>query len=207
VEGDTIESLISQPYPLSQEEAVHLQTMLYEEGHYELSDSEFTKFADGSPMRVEPNGIIGANTILGIAEHIADNNNNAVLQNPQILEHMWGQAGHWSETQRRIAESSVGYETLTDNLTDAAYEDGASQLTIYRAQYMLRAGAFYSGEPDGGRGKWMDQAVEEYRSEMHGSLLNEGWKQGGQERTEFASLDNTNDTPANTLDVDVPKVT
>ena len=207
VEGDTIESLVSQPYPLSHEEAVHLQTMLHEAGHYKLGDNEFTKFADGSPMRVHPNGIIGAQTILGVADYIAENNSETVLQNPQILEHMWGQSGHWGETQRRIAETSVGYETLTDSLTDAAMEEGASQLTIYRAQYMLRAGAFYGGEPDGGVGQWMRDAVEEYRSETHGSLLNQDWKTGGQEPTQHASADLDVKTPASVLDVDEPIIT
>ena len=206
VEGKTIESLISQPYPLSREETVHLQTMLYEAGHYKLSDSEFTKFADGSPMRVHPNGIVGAQTILGVADYIAENNNGAVLQNPQILRHMWGQSGHWGETQRRIAESSTGYEALTDSLTDAAMEEGASQLLIYRAQYMLRAGAFYNTEPDGGVGRWMREAVEEYRSEMHGSLQRD-WKNGGEEPTQYAAADLTDDTPKDVLDLDTPKLT
>jgi peptidoglycan hydrolase-like protein with peptidoglycan-binding domain len=176
IEGDTIESLIAQPYPLSHDETVHLQTELHAAGHYKLSNGEDTKYADGTPTKIHPNGVLGASTATGVLSYIE--NPEAVLENPSIIGHMTSQGEHYESALRSAAQSSSGYGEHVKDLVEANTGSTLST-TNYRLQHMLQSGAYTASAPDGEIGAQGQQAIKAFEADHGGKTasLTCSWQQ------------------------------
>lgn len=195
----TINGLLAAPYELTEEELVFLHTELHERGMYELDSHEFTKFADGSPTKIHPDGLIGRDTIIAVQKYI-EANPDAVLQNPGIASHA-AQIG-WNETLNNIAESSAGYKELITDLVEINTGREPSSEN-YRLQMVLETGG-YGGQPDGSIGPDSEAALERAEAVWEESSLGDAWSKKGQD---FAANTPETQNPASKIDFDVPKVT
>lgn len=176
LERASIQSLIAQPHALSSAETVFLHTKLYEAGLYELDSDEFTKFADGSPMKVYPNDQIGRHTISAIADYIKANP-TAVLQNPEIINRTLNMGDGWDDVRREMAVDSTTYGQRVFDLIENNTGQTASSVN-YHLQVMLLGGDF-GGRPDGGVGPSTQQSIDLFNETINpADSLRSSWGDG-----------------------------
>lgn len=194
IEGDTVKSLISQPYPLSDGEVKFLKTELYKAGFANPIDDEFIIRADNNETVYRPDGVMRSNVLFGVANYI-EKNPDAVLENPAMIDQMLRNGSN--ETIRGMAVDSKTYKSLTDKLVENHTGPEVSTLN-YRLQLMLKGGSYLEARPDGAIGDTGLKAIEEFKTQSG----KQGALQGEWNRTEHAAVDE----PAADAQIPPPKL-
>jgi hypothetical protein len=160
-QGDTVQSLLAQPYYMSRAEMQHLQSALYRSGHYTPTGQEEITRADNGRKIFRPDGTMGASVLYALERYRADHP-ETVIRNPTILNHL-DRIGASTELRHPLVLGGAGQRSYINTLIRGVDQDAMSP-TNYALQTLLHQGGVSLNSPDGEIGPVDREAITRFKT-------------------------------------------